>query len=382
MNELWEKDREREKDGDRDSDALSKKRRLGEPKRSGYDATAYLFSSARIRAKERTIIGRERLSRLIDAPGFDGVKALLVEYGVFSPKGEADEASERERMLLDYLGGEIADVASVLPKSDSEAEEGEPLLAALFRYPYDCNNLKAAIKCAFCGADPSEMLFDIGHVSAADALLAVQYDTYAEAGFAPFMCKAAPEAKAAYVKTKNPREIDFLLDQACYADMSAAAARLGIPFVIGYVKKKIDCTNILSTLRILRMYPHGGAVAEHTLHAALLAGGEIPVEKLENACREGREALREVLSSSDGFAYAADKLTSLKQTPAEAERCLDDLFMEYVCLAKEVPFGAEIALAYLAGQETALKNVRILCAGRLNGTDATTIRERMRRSYV
>ena len=163
--------------------------------------TEYTYASARIRALENRMVGRERMEMLADARSSAEVMDRLAEFGLSVAEGESplsgeSQAAARESMLLAALKSAYDEVESSVPT---------PHTFRYFRYPYDCNNLKAAIKCAVRGLDAGDLLFDFGTVPAhavAETLREGKYEAYPAA-----MAAAIPAAREAYDKTGDPRRI-------------------------------------------------------------------------------------------------------------------------------------------------------------------------------
>ena len=336
--------------------------------------TEYTYASARLRAMEHRLVGRERMEILLETRSADEAMDRLAEYGLkpaeesegtYAP-GEAVSAA-REGMLLAFLGQAYGEVESAVP---------DPSLFRYFRYPYDCNNIKAAVKCAVRGISAAELLFDFGTVPADEVETLIREGNCKP--FPPAMAAAIPLAQEAYDKTGDPRRIDTVLDRACYADMLADAARSGDETLLSWVKAKIDLTNILSALRILRM--NMGSVGEAFLEEALLEGGTLPTQFFSAALASGEAGFWEALIPT-----AYGKLTLVEGDPrplSAAEKACDDLYMQLVKEGARVPFGAPVAGGFLVGCETSVKNIRILLAAKDAGLSTDVIRERIRVSYV
>ena len=336
--------------------------------------TEYMYASARVRSLENRLVGRERLELLVEARSSDEVMDRLAEYGIkpaeeadgSTPVGEAVSAA-REGMLLAVLREAFDEVEHAVP---------DPALFRYFRYPYDCNNIKAALKCAARGISAEDMLFDFGTVPAARVEELLREGKYTE--FPAAMAAAIPEAQDAYDRTGDPRRIDTVLDNACYADMLAAATQTGDETLISWFKAKIDLTNILTTLRILRMGM--GNVGEAFLEEALLGGGTLSHRFFTEAYAEGETRFWEALSPTAYY-----RLAGVEGDPRPlyaVEKACDDLYVEKVREGARIPFGAPVAGGYLVGCETAVKNIRILLAAKDAGLGTDVIRERMRVSYV
>ena len=336
--------------------------------------TEYMYASARIRSLENRIVGREKLESLIEARTTEDAMARLAEYGITpmeedaygiaASPGEA-RSRAREAMLLATLREAFGEVEQATPA---------PALFRYLRYPYDCNNIKAAIKCAVRGISPEDMLFDFGTVPASDVETLLREGKYA--AFPPAMADAIPVAKDAYDRTADPRRIDAVLDRACYEDMTRVAADEDT--LAAWLKVKIDTTNIITTLRILRMKM--GAAGASFLEESLLPGGGLDSKFFESAYEEGESYLWDALSPTAYY-----RLAQVEGDPrllSAVEKACDDLYMERVREGARIPFGAPVVGGYLIGCETAVKNIRIILAAKDAGLDHTVLRERVRVSYV
>ncbi|MBQ3507316.1 MAG: V-type ATPase subunit [Clostridia bacterium] len=338
--------------------------------------TEYMYASARIRALENRLVGRERIELLIEARSADEVMDRLAEFGLSPAESDAEastlsageaQSRAREEMLLAVLREAYTEVETSVP---------DPAVFRYFRYPYDCNNLKAAIKCAVRGISAEDLLFDFGTVPAdeVEALLREgKYDKFPAA-----MAAAVPVAKEAYDKTADPRRIDTILDRACYAAMLDDATASGDEVLMGWLKAKIDLTNILITLRILRMGM--GSVGAAFLEESLLPGGTLDGKFFAEAYEGGEDRLWEAITPT-----AYGKLAAVEGDPrplSAVEKTADDLYMELVRKDAKTPFGAPVVGGYLAGCETAVKNIRIILAAKDAELDSAVIRERIRVSYV
>ena len=336
-------------------------------------STEYLYASARIRSMENRLVGRDRIEILIESRTVREAMDRLAEYGIApvetdgaAPLGEAVSVA-REAMLLAVLKEAFDEVEAAVP---------DGTLFRYLRYPYDCNNIKAAIKCGIRGIPATDMLFDFGTVPA-DRVEAILREGKYDA-FPPAMAAAIPAARDAYDRTADPRRIDTVLDKACYADMLTAAEATGDETLIAWVKARIDLTNILTTLRILRMGT--GSVGEAFLSEALLTGGTLDGDFFTKAYAEGETRFWEALSPTAYY-----RLAQVEGDPrplSAVEKACDDLYMNLVREGARIPFGAPVAGGYLIGWETSAKNIRIILAAKDAGLDNTVLRERVRVSYV
>ena len=329
--------------------------------------TAYMYASARVRALETGLVGKERIEALTMSANVDELYARLGEYGVELVK-DADGNVQEEATLLGMLDRALTALLESVPA---------PELFDFLRYPYDCHNVKAAIKSYQRKTSGAHLMSALGTVAPEEILKMPEQDDYS--GLPEEMAKAAPLAVQAYAKTADPRQIDLILDKACYADMLACVKRGKEPFHLQLVQTKIDLSNVMICLRLIRM--GAGEQGELLLDQAWLDGGILQKDTLLCAYEKGEEALAFCLNGTpyERFGVA---LREHGKTAAAAERLVDDYCMELLRTVKYTHFGAPVLSAYFYAQEYAVRNIRIVIAAKRAGLAAETIRERIRTSYV
>lgn len=337
-----------------------------------YRETEYVYSSARVRSLEGSIVGRERLEHMTEAKSTAEIIAMLPEYGfelVFREGSDGRDMSEimREDTLLSVLKKSYSDIDGMINSAH---------VLDFMRYQYDCNNIKAVIKCNARGVDAASMLIDLGTVRA-DMIP----ELIAKKDYSPFpenMAKAAEEAIEAFNKTLDPQQVDLIMDRACFADMYDSARKSGVDYIVRLVRTKIDLVNIITCIRVIRM--KFGARGADFLREALLDGGTIEKTFFAEGYEGGEQRLFELLGRTE-YAKFADR-TGAGEKLSVIERVADDTWMEVARTAKYVPFGIPVLVGYMAALEYEVKNIRIVMAGKDAGLAPDVIRERLRASYV
>ncbi len=327
----------------------------------------YLFGSARTRVLENGLVGREKLDRLLAASGVDRCVDMLSEFGVPVVRDEQTGRFLREETLLRRLESAYDEV--------SKSTENAPF-TRVFRWQYDCNNLKAMIKCHKRGIDPSDMLFDFGNIALTDLSACVKKNDFSTLE-EPF-CSAAVEAVDTFSKSGNPQWVDLILDRACYTAMLKDAASAGTEFLSNLVRLKIDIINVLTCVRLLRM--NSGENGKLLLRDAFIEGGTIELSLLSKAYENGEEAMWKEISRT-GLEAISGKV-SASSTLTDLELTADNAWMAELRKAKMIPYGVEPMVAYLAATEYEVRNLRIVLAGIEAGLQPKTIGERIRMSYV
>ncbi len=324
----------------------------------------YLYGGASLRALETAIIGRERIAKIVDARSLTDAYSLLSEYGVELIKDTDSGAVLREPTLLKILKDAYDTVLSL--GNDSNA-------LRLWLYPYDCNNLKACIKCTVRNINPLPLMFDFGTVPILNIPTMVKERSFQ--AFPKAMAEAASEAIGAYEKTKNPQLIDLLLDRACYCDMLNAANKSQNAYIQNLVTLKIDFTNLLMAVRVFRM--NSGEAGQALLQNAWLRGGKL---SLSDVLKGGEQEVERFLKQTP-YASIFDALSPNNSLGA-LECAMDNAWMSAVQEAKWIPIGVEGMVSFLLAHEYEVKNLRIALSGKEIGHSPTMIRERIRESYV
>lgn len=319
--------------------------------RSDRSAERYLYATARVRALENAMIGRDGSSRLCDARSADDVRREIADrFGAQS----ADEALE---LMLSRAFTEVSDMSG-----------GESAFDVL-RYPYDCHNIKYAVKCFIRGRSLEDTLngmYDFAVVEPLKVYEAVSSGDYS--ALPKHMAAAAEAAVSEYSKNRDPKSIDMTLDSACFADMLDKAEESGIEIFVKAVKRRIDLANIVTALRVMRL--GGGRLME----AALIKGGNIDAPKLSSLTDEG--ALWSLLRAEN---YTSVAETAVTDDSFEAiEKACDACYLDLFAGTRYIAYGPEIPAAYLTKAEYEVKNMRIILAGRSSGADSRLLRSRLR----
>ena len=328
-----------------------------------YSPLEYLYASSRIRAMEVRLVGRERLAALADTGTYGDAVAFL-EALISAPVRSEDGSVDTERTLQAYLKAELDAVLGVLP---------DRCLAALVQYPYDCHNVKSYLKARARGISPEDLLLDTGSVPVEKLLSAFSTEDFS--ALPPAMAAAIDEAKRSFAKTADPREIDFLLDVACFADMKEAVT--GLPFAERVLATRADLINLITALRLLRL--GNPSIAPLLFEKVALGVGTVPVMEIKAQMERGEDALLSyILRTPYDAVFAKVQVERF----SAVEKRADDYLMREVQTAKAVPFGAEVAVAYLLALDASVRNLRILLAAKAAGVSVTTLKERLRESYV
>ncbi len=332
-----------------------------------YRVDDLVYESARISLLEQRLLGADRFERLLTCGSEEACLRLLTEFGADVRRDPESGAFLREETLSARLRGVCEELFSNV---------GELPFLTLWLYPYDYNNVKAAIKCRHRGVDPRGMMLDCGVLDPETVMRAAATCDYSE--LPPLLAEAAAEAAAALATSGDPQEVDLILDRACYRAMHADARACGEEFAVQLMELKTDLANLASCVRLMRMRgKHVRALAQR----AFLEGGRISAETLEGWRESGEAELWAQLRKGElsSFAMAAGGEDA---SAAQIEKAADDCMITAIRRARGASYGAETLIGYLLGSEYEVKNLRILLVGLALSHSAEVLRERMRLSYV
>lgn len=335
------------------------------------DRDAYIYASARLHAVGNAIPTSAQYRRMADAAGMQELYRMLEEAGV----SFRDETEKEETLLQSILSDAFGLVDEIVPDRQ---------LFDFFRYPYDCHNIKSAIKARFRMSDGgyesrAEALMLPCGTLAPEAVVAAVKDNRFEM-FPEHMKKAAADAVEAYAKTSDPQLIDVYLDRACYSDMDACADGYRSSFFRELCSMREDVTNLQICVRLLRMGCTGKA---ERFGLACVPAGRLEYglfrEALGMEAQKGLAYLSERLSLTEAYSSIGGVLARETFTPAELEKACEACCAAFVRNAcRDVLYGPEVAAEYLTEREREVKNLRIILSGKRTGASAETIRERLR----
>ena len=317
----------------------------------------FLFTTGRIRSLERGLLGRERIERMIEAKTDEDALKVLQDCGyqeALNAEPDLESGLSRFRRELYESFGQSIPVPAVLD---------------VFRLKYDFHNIKTAVKAAAQGYDASRLYIDAGTIPVKRLLAAVPDGKDPE--IPEEIGAAISEAAETLARTGDPQQVDFDLDRAMFARQAKIASETGSEFLSGYVKLSADAANLRALARARRL-----GRGRDLLRFALSAEGSVPTEKLLDAAEEDLPTLyRGALASAAAAAANGEEMSAV-------DLLCDNALMEYIRGAKQVIYGEQPVIAYIAARESEMTQIRIIMAGRASGLSPEAIRERIRSSYV
>ena len=324
----------------------------------------YIFLSTRVKAMERNLLTRERISRMLEAPTNEEAAKVLVDCG-YSEMAEITN-SELDRVLTEQQQAMMADLGGCAPN---------PYIVDVFKLRCDYHNAKVLIKAEALGTRPDRLLMAGGRYDR--QRLAESYQREEMLAYSDTFRRGVARAREILGSTGDPQQVDFMLDRAYFEELTALAQESGSPFLKNYAALLVDVANLRACVRAARL----GRGTEF-LNQVLVPGGTVSVRNLAAARGEELSTLFRTGRLADAAAEGASRSAPGSGALTEFERLCDNAVMKFFRDGRSVPFGAEPILGYLHAREAEATTIRIIMSGRMAGLSTETIRERLRDSYV
>lgn len=321
----------------------------------------YPYAVARVRVLEKKLLNRQLFIQMAEAKTPEEALRILVDSGSYGEQSSGLDVHDFESLLANELTKTYEIIRGLAP---------EEKFVDVFLYKNDYHNLKVLIKEEISGVDGDKYLIDGGTIAVQKLKEMIENRNFSDMPI--IMSNAVKEAYDVYSKTQNGQMIDLCLDRAVFRNMKKTADESENKFVIKYVNRVCDLTNLKSFMRVksmkkdlnmfLNVFVDGGTLDRDMFAAAFSSDTPAVIFKstvYSDVCRDGM---------SHGFTVF--------------EKLCDDYIMEYVKGAKFMPLTLEPLIAYLYAKESEVKTIRIIMTSKLNNIDADTIKERLRDAYV
>ncbi len=327
----------------------------------------YIFANAFVGSFSKNLMSKKDLMRVAASKDLEAAEGILREYGY----GKADELKEKD--VEAFIRREQNKLFRTIYETLPEREE-----LALLLFPFDYHNVKVCLKAELLGITPDDnYLVSTGNIDRRKIVALVRDRNYS---FMPvYMKEGILEAEDLFSRSKDPQDIDIVLDKACYKNMIKTAEEVGDDFITSMVKTKIDTLNIGSFVRLKQL-----GKAYEFFKKVYIPDGTVPPNVYMETYEEN------YAQAADKFApYGYDGLLSegaknLKETGDFSlfERMREDKLMEVNKRAKFELFGLAAIAGYWFGKEVEIDNLRIILTGKLFDIPADQIEERLREPYV
>lgn len=318
----------------------------------------YPYAVAKIRAKERKLLTKINLDNLASEDNIDRIVSTLREKGY---DFDIVERYEDYGIVLKEAQDDLYDlVKEIIDEKD---------IVEIFLAKNDYYNIKLILKSKIENKEYFKNLVDTGAIPKQVISKIMENEKYDELD--DEAKNAIKEANTLYKKLKMPFVIDAILDKACFNKMKKLAHELNNEFILNYIEKLIDITNIKTFFRIRKIYKD-----PKVFEISYIEGGKIRLKVFMDNINEDEPNLK------DKFMGFSDTIEQALYNYESLDIFCDNYIMDYMKEAKLKALTIEPIVAYIYAKKTEFKNIRIIFTGKLNGISPERIKERLRESYV
>lgn len=317
----------------------------------------YLYAVARIHSKELTLLDKQFFEQLLACKNYAECLRLLKDKG-WGKSGEEnmDQILSMEREKTWELMNELIEDLSIFN---------------LFLYEADFHNLKAAIKQVYINHDVPDIYILQGTIKLNVIIDAVKEHNFAE--LPEYMRECAEEAYLVQMHSGDSQLCDVIIDKAALDTIYCKGKMSSNDILARYSELKVASSNI----KIASRGNKTGKKVEF-LKRAFAECDSLDIKELMNATLNDMDAIYNYLSST----VYADAVQAIKESPSSFERWCDNRIIKYIQPQKYNSFTLSPLAAYVLARMIEIKSVRILLSGKLNHLPETSIRERLRETYV
>ncbi|MCI8640491.1 MAG: hypothetical protein HFJ59_01250, partial [Clostridia bacterium] len=316
----------------------------------------YPYAVAKIKVKENHLLTNSNLEQLASEDSIERIVSVLREKGY---DFDMIERYEDYEIVLEKTEENLYKLVKEILEEDD--------IVKIFLSKNDYYNIKLALKSQIQGKEYTNKLLNSGTILKENILEIMENKEYDRLDKS--MKQAIEEVINLYEKTKEPFIIDAILDKACFSNMKKLAQQLNNEFIVTYIEKLIDITNIKTFFRIRKIYKD-----KYILEASYIEGGKISLNTFIENLEEDEQNLKyKFIGFSDTIEQAIYNYNNL-------DKFCDNYIMNYMKNAKLKSLTIEPILAYIYAKKTEFKNIRIVFTGKLNNISTEKIKERLRES--
>jgi V/A-type H+-transporting ATPase subunit C len=309
---------------------------------------------------ENLFLDASFFSRLIDSATLEEALKSLGEtaYARWAP-GVSEGAFDR--IIDSELVATFDDLKGFVP-------DGE--LVDLCRMSYDFNNVKVVLKSLLKVREGGERRYDLlsglGARNTDGLIMAIEGEEY---GLLPYgLGDVIPHCWTVWEQTKNPQQVEIILDACLFTTMRATAVelqkKLKTSLLVRWVEHKIDAENLRNAVRLQHMN-YDSATALPFFHR----GGTLRPDDVAKLMAEPPEAWGRALSYT-GIGAALDAVQDRSDVQAalsEISKALDSYLIAVLEKVKYSASAPENVVLYLLRKEEEARDLRIALVCVANG---------------
>lgn len=324
----------------------------------GPSITQYAYSVSGAHVYEKYFLRKTDLDKLLTAPSYEAVLAVLADKGWTMPEDTRDS-------------GKILELEMSRAWEWIRSAAPDPSLFDCLILRNDYHNLKAGIKSLLSDFDVDLHFTSPCTLDRTMLKEAIENNDFASLP-APY-AKLGADVYDSLVRTQDGQLADVMIDRMCLDAIMDLANKTRVPLLIEEMEIYTATTNIKTAFRAMKT----GKDRTFLERALTDKCKTVSKEKLLSLVDEKIEDLLTYLSTTP---YSAGT-KYLSSSPSEFEKWVDDYMVSLLLPTRHSPLGPEPLIGFYLGKEAEVKNVRIILAAKQNNLPLDMVAKRLRRLY-
>ncbi len=325
----------------------------------------YPYIMGVLRSLEKRLLNATDLERMIDAPNVEAT------FRVFNDTEYADN-------LLDVTPQEYKKALDDDLKQTYELYKQMIADKNLFEFlfvRYDFHNIKLSFKAKYSGKISSEYESKLGLVEP-EKIRKYILETNADSPSNKLKI-VIDNANKLFEQNNKPHYIDNILDKELFNYLGDLTKKINNVFINNFLKLQIDLVNIKILLRTKLMNKE-----VLFLQNELIDGGS---RTINNFIALFETDIKTIIKTLEKY-FDNNLKTILEeyekdQVLPKLEKAFEEYELNYLKQTKRFNYGPELVVAYYYAKKNAIRNVRLIMTGKLNGISPEEIRQRIRQLW-
>ncbi|MBU1151785.1 V-type ATPase subunit [Patescibacteria group bacterium] len=342
------------------------------------DKYDFTYSVALVRTLENFLLNENEVERMVLAKSANESFKILNELDYSDNKVGINDVADFQEVINEGL----IDIKTTLEKVTPNKR-----ILQIIWLQYDFHNIKTLIKAFLSGKtfeDVKHLMNDLGTIPI-ESLKKFIFDNeivapfYLEEITETYLKKKIKKVQELFEKEhKNPQVIDLYLDQKLMKIIFNIATDSKNNFLIRYVQKLIDLSNIRLFFRMKAQDKE-----LETYEIAFLWNGNISFQKFQEAYKHKLSEFPETMKTSDYYKIISEgyKHYEAEKTFIFLEKEIENHLISYIKESKLIAFGPEPLIAYFLAKANNALSIRMILLNKLSNIEPEHIHEKLRDLY-
>lgn len=323
----------------------------------------YITISSLVWSRESKMLDHTDIERMVDAPSFDDAYRVLNDTDYADNLLDLEPAQYRDAMRKDFT-----ELYEFLKRDIPDYD-----LFRLLFIERDFLNLRLLLKEKYLGVKEVES-FEGETVYPPEDIKSYMNERksmFLDEKFKDLIVAVEKEVEA---NSGAPWIVDVAVTKAMYQMQYEIADNLGNEFIKRSIQIKISNATVIAFMRALRFELPANEFKKMLSDNSFWSVGE-----LMTAYESGEDGVTNFLASYESNEVKESLREYLENKNLfEFERDLDNYFISYINQARYLSYGPEQVYSYFQRKHSAVINIRLIMAGKMNEIDSGEIKRTLR----